>query len=163
MDTVSGLQFVNANTFLMCGTDGTMYTADTRDPKIMHHSLQDPVLASHWVFGLKTDGSMSDSVSRSVARLSCTGQVIISDFRNLCVPVKQTQLNLQQTATGSDFLTVTWAPALENHLAVSGVSTKTVCFSLYTLLVPLHLHMIYVRTDSFFYTLRFVVKVVDNS
>ncbi|XP_062867767.1 WD repeat-containing protein 73 [Trichomycterus rosablanca] len=118
MDTVSGLQFVNANTFLICASNGTLYTGDTRDPTIKHYCLQESADGSDWVFGLNTDGTSSDPASCSAARLSSTGQVIVSDLRNPSAPVKQAQLNLN--VTGSDFLTVTWAPALDSHLAVSG-------------------------------------------
>ncbi|XP_047661821.1 WD repeat-containing protein 73 isoform X2 [Tachysurus fulvidraco] len=75
---------------------------------------------SEWAFGLRTAEPQCDPASCIVARLSSSGQVIVSDLRNPSTLVGQAQLNLQQNHLSNEFLTVTWAPALDNHLAVSG-------------------------------------------
>lgn len=117
LDVVSGLQFLNANTFAICATNGTLYVGDSRDPKINHYALSESTTGSHWAFGLRTQ---CDPAMCTVARLSSSGQVIVSDLRNPSTPIRQARLNLQQNDPSNEFLTVTWAPALDNHLAVSG-------------------------------------------
>lgn len=120
LDVVSGLQFVNANTFAICATNGSLYIGDLRDPKINHYALSESTTGSHWVFGIRTAEPHCDPALCTLARLSSSSQVIVSDLRNPSTPVGQTLLNLQQNDPGNTFLTVTWAPALDNHLAVSG-------------------------------------------
>lgn len=129
LDVVSGLQFVNANTFAICATNGTLYMGDSRDPKIHHYALSESMTGSHWIFGLRTVEPQCDPASCTVARLSSSGQVIVSDLRNPSTPIGQAQLNLQQNDASGEFLTVTWAPALDNHLAVSGISYSCIVFS----------------------------------
>lgn len=129
LDVVSGLQFVNANTFAICATNGTLYIGDSRDPMINHYALQESATGSHWAFGLKTDEPQLDPASCAVARLSSSGQVMVSDLRNPSTLIGQVQLNLQRNDPSDEFLTVTWAPALENHLAVSGISFFSVFIS----------------------------------
>lgn len=129
LDIVSGLHFVNANTFAICATNGILYMGDLRDPKIHHYALSESMTDSHWTFGLRTIKPQCDPASCTVARLSSSGQVIVSDLRNPNTPIGQAQLNLQQNDPNSEFLTVTWAPALDNHLAVSGMSYSCVFFS----------------------------------
>ncbi|XP_053333985.1 WD repeat-containing protein 73 [Clarias gariepinus] len=119
-DVVSGLQFVNANTFAICATNGTLYMGDSRDPKIHDYALSKTTAGSHWAFGLRTSDPQNDAASCTVVRLSSSGQIIMSDLRNLNTPTGQAQLNLKQNDSSNELLTVTWAPALGNHLAVSG-------------------------------------------
>lgn len=120
-DVVSGLQFVNANTFAICATNGTLYMGDSRDPKIHDYALSKTTAGSHWAFGLRTSDPQNDAASCTVVRLSSSGQIIVSDLRNLNTPTEQAQLNLKQNDSSNELLTVTWAPALGNHLAVSGM------------------------------------------
>lgn len=120
-DVVSGLQFVNANTFAICATNGTLYMGDSRDPKIHDYALSKTTAGSHWAFGLRTSDPQNDAASCTVVRLSSSGQIIMSDLRNLNTPTGQAQLNLKQNDSSNELLTVTWAPALGNHLAVSGM------------------------------------------
>lgn len=120
LDAVSGLQFVNASEFVVCAKNGTLYLGDTRDPTIKHYALQKSMSGSQWTFGLRTDRTQSDLASWTVSRLSSAGQLLLSDLRKMNSPIGQAQLNLQQSVPSSDFLTVTWAPALDNYIAVSG-------------------------------------------
>lgn len=119
-DAVSGLQFVNASTFAICSTNGTLYMGDLRDPTINHYALSESTTGSHWTFGLRTVEPQCDPASCIVARLSSSGQVMVSDLRNPSMPINQAQLDVQQNDPNFEFLTITWAPALDNHVAVSG-------------------------------------------
>ncbi|KAL6469953.1 hypothetical protein MHYP_G00210720 [Metynnis hypsauchen] len=128
LDAVSGLQFVNANEFVICANNGTLYVGDTRDPRIEQYALQASMTRSHWIFGLKTNLPQSDLASCTVSRLSSCGQVLLSDFRKMSSPVREAQLNLQHSFPSSDFMTVTWAPALDNFLSVSGFDGTVLVF-----------------------------------
>ncbi|XP_072517855.1 WD repeat-containing protein 73 [Salminus brasiliensis] len=128
VDAVSGLQFVNASAFVVCTNNGTLYVGDTREPKVERYALQERMSGSHWTFGLRTGQPQSDTASCTVSRLSSSGQVLVSDLRKMSSPVRQAQLNLQHSVASSDFLTVTWAPALDNCLAVSGFDGTVLVF-----------------------------------
>uniref|UniRef100_A0A8C2FCW2 WD repeat domain 73 n=1 Tax=Cyprinus carpio TaxID=7962 RepID=A0A8C2FCW2_CYPCA len=119
-DSVSGLQFVNACVFLICASDGTLFMGDTRDPSTCHYPLEDSKSGLHWAFGLRSDSSQSEPSGCTVARLSSSGHMLLSDLRNLQSPFCQTQLNVQHSASKNDFLNVSWAPVLDRCLSVSG-------------------------------------------
>ncbi|XP_022531692.2 WD repeat-containing protein 73 [Astyanax mexicanus] len=128
VDAVSGLQFVNASAFVVCGNNGSLYLGDTRDPKIECFALQETTSRSDWTFGLRSGQPESDSSSCTVARLSSSGQVFVSDLRKMSTPVRRAQINVQHGDASSEFLTVTWAPALDNALAVSGFDGSVLVF-----------------------------------
>ncbi|KAI4886828.1 hypothetical protein NFI96_018399 [Prochilodus magdalenae] len=128
LNPVSGLQFINASAFIICATNGTLCVGDTRDPSVEHYALQEDMSRSHWTFGLKTNPPQSDLSSCSVSRLSSCGQVLVSDLRKMSSPVTQAQLNLQHSFSSSDFLTVRWAPVLDNCLSVSGFDGTVLVF-----------------------------------
>ncbi|KAJ8342818.1 hypothetical protein SKAU_G00327460 [Synaphobranchus kaupii] len=119
-DPVSGLQFVDADTFLVCSESGALCLCDTRVPSALRRAHSGDEGASFWRAGLKKGPSPSDAVSCRVARLSSSGQVVVSDLRDLSGPLCRAQLGVQQKSPCSDFMAVTWAPALNGHLAVSG-------------------------------------------
>uniref|UniRef100_A0A672LGY8 WD repeat domain 73 n=1 Tax=Sinocyclocheilus grahami TaxID=75366 RepID=A0A672LGY8_SINGR len=85
-DSVSGLQFVNACVFLICASDGTLLKGDTRAPSTCHYPLEDSKSGLHWSFGLRSDSSQSEPSSCTVARLSSSGHMLLSDLRNLQSP-----------------------------------------------------------------------------
>ncbi|KAJ8275692.1 hypothetical protein COCON_G00074440 [Conger conger] len=119
-DPVSGLQFVDADTFLVCGESGDLCLYDTRAPSALQRACCGDQGGSSWTMGQRKSPSLSDGVSCRVAQLSSTGQVVVSDLRDLRGPLCRAQLNVQQKTPSSDFMTVTWAPSLNGHLAVSG-------------------------------------------
>ncbi len=119
-DSVSGLQFVNACVFLICASNGTLLMGDTRDPSTCHYPLQDSKSGLHWSFGLRSDCSQSEPSCCTVARLSSSGHMLLSDLRDLQSPFCQTQLNIQHSTSKNDFLHVSWAPVLDRCLSVSG-------------------------------------------
>lgn len=118
--TVSGLQFVHADTFLVCSESGDLCLYDTRTPSALQSAYFGNQGVSTWHMGLKKGPSQSDITSCRVAQLSSSGQVAVSDLRDLRGPLCQAQLNVQHKTPCSDFITVTWAPTLNDHLAVSG-------------------------------------------
>ncbi|XP_056118940.1 WD repeat-containing protein 73 [Rhinichthys klamathensis goyatoka] len=118
LDSVSGLKFVNAHVFLICASNGTLLMGDTRDPLTALYPLEESKSGLHWSFGLRSDGSLSES--SIVARLSSSAHILLSDLRDLLSPICQTQLNVQHSPPNNDFLNISWAPVLDSCLAVSG-------------------------------------------
>ncbi|XP_064208507.1 WD repeat-containing protein 73 [Anguilla rostrata] len=122
-DPVSGLQFVDGDTFLVCGERGDLCLCDTRAPSALQMGRPgDRGGGSFWNMGLKRGPSPPDAAaSRTVAQLSSSGQVVVSDLRDSRGPLCRAQLNVpHKTPPCPDLVTVTWAPALSDHLAVSG-------------------------------------------
>ncbi|TRY97923.1 hypothetical protein DNTS_034147 [Danionella cerebrum] len=120
-DSVSGLQFVNGSVFLICSSNGSLRLCDTRDPSSHYYPLEESSSkALHWSFGLKEDQSQSEPCCCSVARLSSSGDILLSDFRDLQQAVCQTQINVQSNATKESFLNISWAPVIKDCVSVSG-------------------------------------------
>ncbi|XP_021474355.2 WD repeat-containing protein 73 [Oncorhynchus mykiss] len=119
-DLLSSLQFVSGSVFLACACNGDLYVGDTRKPSALQNNPAGGREGVHWCMGVKTDLFSSDPSSCSVARLSSACQVVVSDLRDLRAPLCQAQLHVQRKTTSDDFMKVTWAPALDNCLAVSG-------------------------------------------
>lgn len=119
-DLLSSLQFVSGSVFVACACNGDLYVGDTRKPSALQNNPAGGREGAHWCMGVKTDLSSLDPSSCSVARLSTSCQVVVSDLRDLRAPLCQAQLHVQRKTTGDDFMKVTWAPALDNCLAVSG-------------------------------------------
>uniref|UniRef100_A0A8C8C8D2 WD repeat domain 73 n=1 Tax=Oncorhynchus tshawytscha TaxID=74940 RepID=A0A8C8C8D2_ONCTS len=99
---------------------GDLYVGDTRKPSALQQTPAGGREGAQWCMGVKTDLFSSDPSSCSVARLSSSCQVFVSGLRDLRAPVSKAQLDVQRKTTDNDFLKVTWAPALDNCLAVSG-------------------------------------------
>ncbi|KAL0994042.1 hypothetical protein UPYG_G00117060 [Umbra pygmaea] len=119
-DVLSSLQFVSSSVFLCCTRNGDLYVGDTRKPSAAQKSPAGGSKGIQWCMGVRTDLSSADPSSCSVARLSSFCQVVVSDLRNLKDPICKAQLDVQRKTTSDDFMSVTWAPALDNCLAVSG-------------------------------------------
>ncbi|KAJ8402250.1 hypothetical protein AAFF_G00371150 [Aldrovandia affinis] len=119
-DLVSSLQFVDANVFLVCTEGGDLCLHDVRVPSALQHSHVVEQGAAYWCMGLKSGPCLSDAASCRVARLSSSGQLVVSDLRDTRGPSCRAQLTIQHSAPCCDFMNVTWAPALDDHLAVSG-------------------------------------------
>ncbi|XP_036381022.1 WD repeat-containing protein 73 isoform X2 [Megalops cyprinoides] len=119
-DSVSSLQFVSASVFLVCTESGDLCVEDTRVPSSLLHTPAREQGGHRWCMGLKKGPSPSDAASCKVARLSSSCQVIVSDLRDLRHPLCRAHLRVQHSCPSSDFMNVTWAPALNDHLAVSG-------------------------------------------
>ncbi|KAK6305541.1 hypothetical protein J4Q44_G00243210 [Coregonus suidteri] len=119
-EALSSLQFVSGSVFLACACNGDLYVGDTRKHSAPQQTPAGGREGGHWCMGVKTDLSSSDPSSCSVARLSSSCQVVVSDLRNLRAPMSKAQLDVQRKTTSDNFMNVTWAPALDNCLAVSG-------------------------------------------
>ncbi|MGH0175400.1 UNVERIFIED_CONTAM: hypothetical protein FKN15_070929 [Acipenser sinensis] len=121
-DSVSSLELLSKDEFLLCSGRGHLWLVDMRQPG----SLATPctVLPQgeglHWCMGIRNRLSESDAASSRVARLSSSGHVLVTDMRDPRSPLCQAKLNLSCESSDYSIMTVTWAPAFDDCLAVSG-------------------------------------------
>ncbi|XP_032364835.1 integrator complex assembly factor WDR73 [Etheostoma spectabile] len=114
-DPLSSLQFVSDAVFLAACRNGDVYIADTRTPAAPQVS---PGPAS------RGDSVLwwTDALGDRVVRVSSSGQVVISDLRDLGEAVSRVQLDVQSHRCSLGDVRVSWAPALDGCIAVSGLS-----------------------------------------
>ncbi|XP_074540016.1 integrator complex assembly factor WDR73 [Halichoeres trimaculatus] len=118
-DPLSSLQFVSDSVFLASCCNGSVYVADTRSsaaPQLLP-APSSPAASDNWW----TDASAGRSGCRMV-RVSSSGQAVISDLRRPGEAVSQAQLGDQSRLSDVSDVTVSWAPALDDCVAVSGFS-----------------------------------------
>ena len=121
-EPLSALQFVSPWVFLACCRDGNLFAVDTRSPSLPPptpvppppEASTDPV---HW--GMHATAG-ADVAGCRVARLSSGAEVVVSDLRNPGGPARRALLEVPADGSAGDHLRVSWAPALEDCLAVSG-------------------------------------------
>lgn len=120
-DLLSSLQFVNDTLFLASCHNGCVYIADTR--KAGAPQLSPPPPSSGESILWWTDVSTGPHVPDCrVIRLSSSGRAVISDLRNPGEAVSQAQLDVQTCRCSPDDVRVSWAPALNDCVSVSGFS-----------------------------------------
>lgn len=110
-EPLSSLHFISDTEFVGSSVNGSILLADTRSsssPQI--YPLPVCSSAPVWWF----------DVSRSsLVRLSSLGYIIVSDLRQIETSVSQAQI---QKTEGSLKAAVSWAPTLDHHIAISGLS-----------------------------------------
>lgn len=122
-DPLSSLQFVTNNVFLAGCRNGNVFIADIRTsaaPQLLPSPGTSGESSLWWM-----DASTGPSSCR-IIRLSSSGQTVISDLRNPGAAVSWAQLDIQTRRCNLDDVKVSWAPVLDNCVAVSGLFT--VCF-----------------------------------
>lgn len=136
-DPLSSLQFVSDTVFLAGCCNGSVYVADTRTsaPPQLSHSPSSDKSVIWW-----TDGAARPHPSSCrVIRVSSSGQVVISDLRNLGGVGCQAQLDVQTPGRCSQVdVKVSWAPTLDDCLSVSGQSIRTQFFQMLMYSVNYH-------------------------
>ncbi|XP_019964670.2 WD repeat-containing protein 73 isoform X1 [Paralichthys olivaceus] len=119
-DPLSSLQFVNDSVFLAGCSKGNIYVADTRTSSAPQIS---PPPASGKSALWWTDTSAGpDPSSCRVIRLSSSGEAVVSDLRNPRGAVSRARLDVQTRCSSLDDVRLSWAPALDDCVAVSGFS-----------------------------------------
>ncbi|XP_020510267.2 WD repeat-containing protein 73 [Labrus bergylta] len=118
-DPLTSLQFVSDSVFLAGCCNGSVYVADTRTPDAPQLSPPPASSASSALWW--TDASEGLSTCRLV-RLSSSGRAVMSDLRKLGGAVSQAQLEVQSRRCDLGDVTVSWAPTLDDCVAVSGFS-----------------------------------------
>ncbi|KAK2909671.1 WD repeat-containing protein 73 isoform X2 [Channa argus] len=119
-DPLSSLQFVGDSVFLVGCCNGNIYVSDTRTSEAPQFSPP-PASSGKSVLWWTDASSSPDLSSCRVIRLSSSGQAVVSDLRNPGKAVCQAQLD-SETRCLSLGVQVSWAPALDDCIAVSGLS-----------------------------------------
>ncbi|KAI3361258.1 hypothetical protein L3Q82_012925 [Scortum barcoo] len=125
-DPLSSLQFVSDAVFLAGCCNGNVYVADTRTSAAPQ--LSPPPASSGESVLWWTDASARPSSCRLV-RVSSSGQAVISDLRNPGGAVSRAQLDVRTRCRRPNDVRVSWAPALDDCIAVSGFSMAVQIFN----------------------------------
>ncbi|KAK2845157.1 hypothetical protein Q5P01_011816 [Channa striata] len=118
---LSSLKFVSDSVFLASCCNGNIYVDDTRT-SAAPQLLPPPASLGESVLWWTDASSSPDPSSCRVIRLSSSGQAVVSDLRNLGKAVCQAQLDSETHRLSLDHVQVSWAPVLDDCIAVSGLS-----------------------------------------
>nr|XP_004658157.2 WD repeat-containing protein 73 [Jaculus jaculus] len=118
-EELSSLQVLDADTFAFCGTSGRLGIVDIRQKWAPVENLgPNPESGGErWCAEVRDRGQGPGSC---IASLASNGQLRLLDPRNLCHPVSSAQCPVSTPSPDPDLLRVTWAPRLDNCLAISG-------------------------------------------
>lgn len=122
-EELSGLAFLDCNALLLCCAKGQLCLADVRQPQSPLEAVSVPSApcGERWCMGVGRGPQGSDSSSRPVARLSSGGHLTLTDVRKTSESLASAKCRVPSPSSGAEFLCVSWAPALESCLAVSGM------------------------------------------
>ncbi|XP_078078753.1 integrator complex assembly factor WDR73 [Mustelus asterias] len=115
-EPISELEFLDHSTFSVCSLKGHLWLADTRQHPSLIGCSDVPVSRGgdcHWTMGWAPGHS-------KVARLCTDGRVLLSDYRDLSKTLSVAELLIPTAVSNSENLSLSWAPCLQDHLAVSG-------------------------------------------
>ncbi|KAM6202399.1 integrator complex assembly factor WDR73 [Rhynchocyon petersi] len=118
-EVLSNLQILGANTFAFCCTSGRLGLVDIRQKWAPHESL----VSSPGSGGRRWCAEVRNRAQHpgpSIASLGSDGQLCLLDPRDLCHPVSSVQCPVPIPSPDPELMRVTWAPVLDNCLAISG-------------------------------------------
>ncbi|XP_008057712.1 WD repeat-containing protein 73 [Carlito syrichta] len=118
-EELSSLQVLDADTFAFCCPSGRLGLVDTRQKWAPLESCS-PNLGSGGQRWCAEVGDKGQGLGSSIASLGSNGQLRLLDPRNLCHPMSSVQCPVSIPSPNPELLRVTWAPALDNCLAISG-------------------------------------------
>ncbi|XP_016072641.1 PREDICTED: WD repeat-containing protein 73 [Miniopterus natalensis] len=116
---LSSLQVLDADTFAFCCTSGRLGLVDTRQQWAPSETVS-PSPGSgggRWCAEVRGKGQ---GPGPNIASLCSEGQLCLLDPRDLCHPVSSVQCPVSTPSPDPQLLRVTWAPGLDNCLAISG-------------------------------------------
>ncbi|XP_008563746.1 PREDICTED: WD repeat-containing protein 73 [Galeopterus variegatus] len=118
-EELSSLQVLDADTFAFCCTSGRLGLVDIRQKWAPSENLsRSPASGGErWYAEI---GVRGQSPGPNIACLGSGGQLRLLDSRNLCHPVSSVQCPVSTPSPDPELLRVTWAPGLDNCLAISG-------------------------------------------
>uniref|UniRef100_A0A8B9MY52 WD repeat domain 73 n=1 Tax=Accipiter nisus TaxID=211598 RepID=A0A8B9MY52_9AVES len=121
-EELSGLAFLDGNTLLLCCAKGQLCLADARQPQSPLEAVSVPSApcGERWCMGVGRGPQGSDSSSQPVACLSSGGHLTLTDLRKTSESLASAKCRVPSPSSGAEFLCVSWAPALEGCLAISG-------------------------------------------
>ncbi|NXP17082.1 WDR73 protein, partial [Scytalopus superciliaris] len=120
-EELSGVAFLDPSTALLCCARGGLCVADLRQPR----GSSQPVSRTappgdRWCMGTARPAQCTGTASEPVARLSSSGLLTLTDLRKASEPLASARARVPSPGSGTEFLCVSWAPALPGCLAVSG-------------------------------------------
>ncbi|XP_053935297.1 WD repeat-containing protein 73 isoform X2 [Cuculus canorus] len=120
---LSALAFLDTTTVVLCCAAGQLCLADTRQPPRPLEVTSIPAATSgeRWGMAVRCGPQGSNGSSQPIARLSSGGHLVLTDLRRSSEPLAVVKCKVPSPKTGAEFLCVSWAPALENCIAVSGL------------------------------------------
>eukprot|EP00066_Takifugu_rubripes_P010142 XP_003977724.1 PREDICTED: WD repeat-containing protein 73 [Takifugu rubripes] len=116
-DPLSSLQFLSDSVFLAGCCNGSFYIADVRassSPQVSPPPASSTESSLWW-----TEASAGPPASR-ILRVSSSGEMLVSDLRNLGEAVSAAQMDTGPARGSMDHVRVSWAPVLNGCIAVSG-------------------------------------------
>ncbi|XP_003784747.1 WD repeat-containing protein 73 [Otolemur garnettii] len=118
-EELSSLQVLSADTFAFCCTSGRLGLVDIRQKwaPLENCSLSSQSGGERWCAKV---GGRGLGPGPSIASLSSDGQLRLFDSRVLCHPVSSVHCPVSTPSPNPELLQVTWAPGLDNCLAISG-------------------------------------------
>ncbi|XP_055479106.1 WD repeat-containing protein 73 isoform X1 [Psammomys obesus] len=118
-EPLSSLQVLDADTFAFCGTSGRLGLVDTRQKWAPSETVSPSPgsSAERWCAEVRDRGQ---GPVPCIASLGSHGQLCLFDPRNLSQPVSSAQCPVSRPSPDPELLRVTWAPGLDNCLAISG-------------------------------------------
>ncbi|XP_004370868.1 WD repeat-containing protein 73 [Trichechus manatus latirostris] len=118
-EVLSSLQVLGADTFAFCCTSGRLGLVDIRQKWAPSENLGSGPRSGGGRWCAEVRG-MGQYPGPSIASLGSNGQLCLLDPRDLCHPVSSVQCPVSTPSPDSELLRVTWAPILDNCLAISG-------------------------------------------
>ncbi|XP_070214433.1 WD repeat-containing protein 73 isoform X1 [Bos mutus] len=116
-DVLSSLQVLDMDTFAFCCSSGRLGLVDTRQKWAPSENLSPGPGSTGRQWCAEAGGR---GPGPSIARLGSDGQLCLLDPRDLCQPVSSVQCPVSMPSPEPELLRVTWAPGLDNCLAISG-------------------------------------------
>ncbi|XP_053790039.1 WD repeat-containing protein 73 isoform X2 [Vidua chalybeata] len=121
-EELSNLAFLDCNTLLLCCATGRLCLADIRQPQGLMETMSVPSApcSEQWCMGTRPGAQGLEPSSQPVARLSSRGLLTLTDLRKTSEFLALAKAKVPSPGSGAEFLCVSWAPALEGYLAISG-------------------------------------------
>lgn len=121
-EELSGLAFLDCNTLLLCCATGRLCLADIRQPQSLMEAVSVPSApcSEQWCMGTRQGAQGLELSSQPLARLSSRGLLTLTDLRRTSEFLALAKARVPSPGSGAEFLCVSWAPALEGYLAISG-------------------------------------------
>ncbi|XP_058592474.1 WD repeat-containing protein 73 [Neofelis nebulosa] len=118
-EELSSLQVLDADTFAFCCASGRLGLVDIRQKWAPSENAGPGpgAAARRWCAEV---GGRRRGPGPSIASLGSDGQLCLLDPRDLCHPVSSGQCPVSAPSPAPELLRVTWAPGLDDCLAISG-------------------------------------------
>lgn len=121
-EELSNLAFLDCNTLLLCCSTGRLCLADIRQPQSLVEAMSAPSApcSEQWCMGIRHGAQDLEPSSQPVALLSSRGLLTLTDLRKTSELLALAKATVPSPGSSAEFLCVSWAPALEGYLAISG-------------------------------------------